>query len=291
MKKIRITPIILAAGLILATAARVFAVSRTDMNTGLLYHDSSLLCNILYYGIIVLTAAGAAVTSYFDEKRGFGGTNIKASSKAVIVIGFALLLTALCAGYDGMFEAKALTPTSFLIFTDFISAGALCVIALVTLYMKEFKPGLGFAYIFGGIYYVCRGIYCFMSRMAIATIPEYLVDCLTVICGGVFFVMFARVFSGNSAKLTMRAFYAWGSAACVLSLSSFFGAGVSKLVLSSGISERIVFLANDAERYFQALRGIDAYQMAFSPLPNAALGVFAAAAMIVVGFSERAEEK
>lgn len=143
MKKIRITPIILAAGLILATAARVFAVSRTDMNTGLLYHDSSPLCNILYYGIIVLTAAGAAVTSYFDEKRGFGGTNIKASSKAVIVIGFASLLTALCAGYDGMFEAKALTPTSFLIFTDFISAGALCVIALVTLYMKEFKPGWG----------------------------------------------------------------------------------------------------------------------------------------------------
>lgn len=290
MKKKRITPIVLAAGLILAMAARVFLISRIDMNTGLMDHDLSVLCNILYYGIIVLTAAGTAVASYFDEKRGAGGAEIKISSRSAAVIGVALLLAALCACYDGMFEARALTPAAFLIFADFISAGAFCIIAFVTLYMKEFKPGLGFAYIFAGIYYVCRGIYCFMSRMAIATIPEYLVDCLTVICGGIFFVMFARVFSGNASKRTMRAFYAWGTAACVLSLSSFLGAAVSKLMLSSEISERIVFSANDAERYFQALRGIDAYQMAFPSLPNAALGIFAAAAMIAVCFSERSEE-
>lgn len=291
MKKIKITPIVLAAGLILAMAARVFLISRTDMKTGLLYHDTALLCNILYYGIIVLTAAAAAVTSHFDEKRCSEGTNLKMSSGAVIVIGFALLLAALCACYDGMLEAKAFTPTAFLIFADFVSAGAMCIIALVTLYMKEFKPGLGFAYIFAGVYYVCRGIYCFMSRMAIATVPEYLADCLTVICGGIFFVMFARVFSGNAVKRTMRAFYVWGTTTCVLSLSSFLGAAFSKLVLSSGISERIVFSANDAERYFQALRGVDAYQMAFPSLPNAALGLFAAVAMIAVSFSERSEEE
>ena len=47
----RISPIVIAAGAVLATAARVFAISRTDMTVGTLYHDTSLICNILYIAI------------------------------------------------------------------------------------------------------------------------------------------------------------------------------------------------------------------------------------------------
>lgn len=289
MKKIRVTLMVIAAGIVIASGLRVFAISRTDMKTGLLLHDTSLLCNILYYGLIALTAAGAAVVSYFDEKRGgCASASIIPSANTSIVIGFTMLASSLCACYDGIIEMRALTPTAFLIAVDFIFALVMCVIAFATLNMKEFKPGLGFSYVFAGIYYVCRGIYCFMSRMAIATVPEYLIDCLTVICGAVFFVMFARIFSGNGTKVTSRAFFVWGTLTAVLSLSSFWGAAVSYL---SGISDRIVFSANESERYFQAMHGADAYQMAFPPLPNVMVGVFALVAMVEVCWSKNAEEK
>lgn len=291
MKNIRITPIIIAAGVVLGTAARVFAISRTDMTTGFLFRDTALLCNILYYGVIILTAAAAVISSHIDGKRGVCGTmELKPSSKLSAAVGFGLLAVALCACYDGMGETKAFTPTGFMVFVDFAFAAALGIIAFVTLYMKEFKPGLGFSYVIGGIYFACRGIYCFMSRMVITAVPEYIIDCLTVICGAVFFVMFARLFSGNGGKTSVKAFFAWGAVTCVMTLSSFLGAAVSKLLLSSEISERIVFSANEAEFYFQALHGVDAYKMAFPPLPNAALGVFSAIAMIAVCFSKNTEE-
>lgn len=289
MNKTRIALVTAAVGIVLAAAARVFMISRTDMTVGTLFHDTSLLCNILYYGIVVLAAVGAAISSHIDEKRGFCAADMKPSVKGAIAIGFGLIVIAVCAGYDGMGEMNAFTPTGFLIAADFIFAAILCIIAFCVLYMKEFRPGLGFAFVLGGIYYVCRGIYCFMSRMVITTVPEYLADCLTTVCGAVFFVMLARLLSGNGGKMSIKAFFAWGTATCVISLSTLLGAAASKLFLPSEISERIVFSANDAENYFQALHGIDAYKMAFPPLPIIALGVFAAAAMLAVSFSEKQE--
>ncbi len=290
MKNIRITPIIIAAGVVLGTAARVFAISRTDMTTGFLFRDTALLCNILYYGIIILTAAAAVISSHIDGKHGVCGTaEMKVSAKCAAAVGFGLLAAALCACYDGMGESKAFTPTGFMVFVDYVFAAALGIIAFVTLYMKEFKPGLGFSYVIGGIYFACRGIYCFMSRMVITAVPEYLIDCLTAIFGAVFFAVFARLFSGNGTKAAVKTFFALGSVTCVMTLSSFLGAAVSKLLLSSEISERIVFSANEAEFYFQALHGADAYKMAFPPLPNAALGVFAAIAMTAVCFARNTQ--
>ncbi len=290
MKNIRITPIIIAAGVVLGTAARVFAISRTDMTTGFLSRDTALLCNILYYGIIILTAAAAVISSHIDGKHGVCGTaEMKVSAKCAAAVGFGLLAAALCVCYDGMGESKAFTPTGFMVFVDYVFAAALGIIAFVTLYMKEFKPGLGFSYVIGGIYFACRGIYCFMSRMVITAVPEYLIDCLTAIFGAVFFAVFARLFSGNGTKAAVKTFFALGSVTCVMTLSSFLGAAVSKLLLSSEISERIVFSANEAEFYFQALHGADAYKMAFPPLPNAALGVFAAIAMTAVCFARNTQ--
>lgn len=290
MKTIRIAPIVIAAGAVLAAAARVYAISRTDMNVGTLLHDTSLICNVLYYGIIILTVAAAVFASHFDQKRGNGdGADAVPGVGGVIAVGFGLLAAALGCGYDGVMEKDALSPSLFVMIVDFGFAAILGIIAFVTLYKKKFSPGLGFVYVLGGAYYVCRGVNCFVIRMAIATIPEYLIDCLTVICGAVFFVLFAKLMSGNGGKLTVKAFFAWGAAAFVMAASSFLGAAASKLLLSSEISDRIVFTANEAENNFQALHGIDAYLMAFPPLPNIALAVFAAAAMIAVSFSKKAE--
>lgn len=277
MKTIRIAPIVIIAGAVLSTAARVYAISRTNMNEGTLLHDTSLICNILYYGIIVLAVVGATVSMHFDEKR---GTSL--GVKGTVAIGFGLLLTALCCGYDGFLEINSLTPSLFLMIIDFGFAAVFTVIAFLTLYKKEFTPGLGFMYVLGGAYFVCRGVNCFMIRIAITTIPEYLIDCLTVISGAVFFMIFAKLTSWNGGKLTVKALFAWGSATFVIAVSSFLGAAASKLLLSPEISQRIVFTAGEAERNFQALHGVDAYLLAFPPLPNIALGIFAAIAMFAI---------
>ena len=286
MKIMSILPIAIG-GAVLATAARVYAVSRTDMNVGTLFHDTSLICNIIYYGIVVLTVIGAVLVTRSGKKG--AAYDALPGSGGVIAIGFGLLVTALSCGYDGILEKGSLSPSLFVMMVDFGSAAILGVIAFITLYKKEFSPGLGFVYVLGGAYYVCRGVNCFVIRMAIATIPEYLVDCLTVICGAVFFVLFAKLLSGNSGKLTVKAVFAWGAAAFVMSVSSFLGAAASKLLLSSDISDRIVFTANEAEKNFQALHGIDAYLMAFPPLPNLALGVFAFVSMLAISFAQRKE--
>lgn len=289
--KTRITPIVIAIGAVLAAGARVYAVSRTDMNVGTLFHDTSLMCNLLYYGILLLTVICAVITSAADEKRGVcGSANAKLGTGSIIATGFGLLITALCCCYDWLMEKDSLTPSAFVMIMDLGGAVILGIIAFVTLFKKEFSPGLGFVYVLGGAYYVCRGINCFMIRMAIATIPEYLVDCLTVVFGAVFFVLFAKLLSGNGTKLTVRMFFAFGSAAFVAAVSSFLGAAASKLFLSEDISQRIVFSANKAENNFQALHGADAYLMAFPPLPNIALGVFAAIAMIAVCCAKEAED-
>lgn len=281
MKRLRITPIVIVLFAAAATAARVYAVSRTDMKVGTLFHDTALICNLLYYGIIILAAAAGVITFYFDEKRGtvFG-------NKGTFAIGFGLLATALCCFYDGLVEKKSLTPSLFILIIDFGFAVIFAVIALVTLFKKEFSPGLGFAYVLGGGYYVCRGINCFMIRMAITTIPEYLIDCLTVICGAVFFVVFAKLSSNNGGKMTLKALVAWGSATFVTAVSSFLGAAASKLLLSPEISQRIVFTANEAQNYFQQHKGIDAYLMAFPPLPNIAVGLLAFISMMSITTDE-----
>lgn len=280
-----ILPIITAAGVVLGTAARMLGIARTDMKTGLLNHDSTLLCNLLYYGAILLTAVCAALVAGFGENGGL--RKAKASDIVdgkAIAFGAGLLLIALCAAYEGISQfdqlggngsGGGLNPSVFLMIIDLAFALILGIIAFVTLYKKEFKPGLGFSYAFGGLYFVARGIYCFMNRMAIATFPEYLIEALSVVLGALFFVMAGKLLSGNEGRLTKNFFCGWGAAVSAMTLSSAIATGLAKLFFSEEISLRIVFSAAEAERNFQFLHGIDAYYLAFPPLVHIAVGVFA----------------
>ena len=146
------------AGFVLCTAIRLYTiVACTDMTTGFYYHDSALLCNILYYGAAALTFVGAVIAARFDEKGEFGRiaeTDIMDGRAAVI--GFGLLISAMFAGYEGMAEAKTLTPSSMLMMADYAFAAGAAILAFIILYKKEFKPFMGCILALGGAYFTAR---------------------------------------------------------------------------------------------------------------------------------------
>lgn len=285
MNKGKLTLIAAAVGTLLASAARVFVIAKTDMNTGLIVHGSEALCNILYFVPVLLTVAVCFVTWVRDPEADVSGLE----GRGAVIIGFGLLVVAICAGYEGLSERAAVTPSGFLIFVDFLFAGMLCVIAFVTLFLKEFKPGLGFVYAFGGGFCVLRGINCFKDRMVVTAIPEYLIDCLITVGGAVFFLMLARLLSGNAGKLTRGALFGWGIGTAVVAASAYIGDGIAKLFLPSEISDRIVFSANQAEWFYQGLHGRDAYQLAFPSIADGAVGLFAFAALTAVCLAKKSD--
>lgn len=286
MNKSRATLITLIAGIVLSSAARVFVISKTDMRSGFILNGNEILCNILYLGAILLTAAVCAVIWLKDSDADVTGY----SGKSSLFIGFGLLIAAVGIGYEGLAERSSLTPSGFVIFADFFFAALLCVIAFITLYMKEFKPGLGFVYVFGGLYCVLRGVFCFMERMVVTAIPEYFIDCLMAIFSAMLFLALARVLSGNTGKLTKAALFGWGSATVATTFSACIGAGIAKFLMSPDISERVVFSAAGAEYYYQSLHGWDAYQLAFPSTADIGIGIFALVTVIAVCLSKNTQK-
>ena len=291
MKNGKITLLVMAAGFVLCTAARVYSiVACTDMTTGFYYHDSALLCNILYYGLIVLTFAGAAVAAHFDKKGEFGRIEATDITKGrAAVIGFGTLILGLFALYEGLSETKQLTPAALLINSDFVFAGAAAVTAFIVLYLKGFRPFMGLIYAAGGIYFIMRGIYCFNNRMVIASVPEYLIEVLCTIGGAVSFVMIAKFLSGNAERFTKAALCGWCSATAVLTLSSGAAVMLADLIAPEEISRRITPSVYEAEMFFQTSYGNEAYMMVYSPWVNMVMGAFIAAVMIVIFFAKHTE--
>lgn len=287
----KITLWVMALGVILSTAARVFAISaHTDMNTGFLYHGDELLCNILYFGVIVIASAASIFTVWRDENNGareLAAANIPASGS--VVMGFLTALAGAFAVYEGIAELHAVTPNRFLMFADFIFGAVLLVIAFVTLVKQKFTPGVGYSYSLIGVYCICRGIYCFMNRMAITTVPEYLIEAMSIIGMSVFFVLLGRYLSGNETAKTRKALGFWGTAAVALTLSNAFGTIIAKFFASPEIRARIVYTSYAAESFRQAQKGVNAYAMVFTPWAELFLGALVAVGVAVLFIGKRDE--
>ena len=272
------------AGFVLCFAARLVTILFfTDMNTGFLNHGSEILCNLLIYGVL---AAAAIFAGVLLRKEPVG---VKVSENGCLVIGFVTLLAAVCSGYEGIVETSALTPSLFLIISDFVGAVYMAALAFVILYKKAFSPALGFCYSIIGVYCVFRGIYVFMNRMVIAAVPEYLAEVLEIIFLALFFAMFARMFSGNEEKLTKLFMFISGIGAAILTLSSSLGVIFSKLFAPAEVAERISASTKYAEVFYQNHHGRDGYIMTFTPYVNMALGLLAAVAVVVSLKSAKAE--
>lgn len=279
----RITLAVLAAGIVLSAAVRFYVISaHTDMTTGFLYHGDELLCNILYYGIIFVTAIASIFTSRIGEAGSVVGSASDVTGGKAVVTGFFDLAAGMLAAYEGITEMRAVSPTLFLTAVDFLFAAVLLVIGFVTLYKRSFTPGLGYAYSLIGVYCVFRGLYAFMNRMVIVTVPEYLVEILGLIFMALYFLVLGRYLSGNETRRTSGAVCFWGTSTAALVLSPALGTIAASLAAPAEISERIVFSSYAAESFRQMRQGIDAYNMVVTPWVNVMLGLMVVFSMFMM---------
>lgn len=290
MKKIKFTPIVLALGIIGGAFVRFLVITQhTEISndplkrsTGFLFHGDEPLCNGLYYGVVILAAIAAIIAAVFDSKGEAEELKGAGLGKGrTIVIGLLMMTAAVFAAYDGRVEMSAFSPTVFLIIIDFAFAILLAIIAFVTLANKRFTPVIGYLYALVGIYCICRGVYCFMSRMAISTVPEYVIQSLSLVTMAVYFVSLARFLSGNSGKHTRKAMGFWGASTAALTFSAALGAIAAKLFGADDIKPCIVFSANDAENYRQAKAGADAYNLVVPPTVELMLALIVVVTLII----------
>lgn len=282
---------VMAGGTLLALIMRVYQIIVcTDMNTGFLYHDNNFFEDYGFYIIAVLAMAGAVVGAVLDGKRALGSFSpADVVDGRAAVLGFAMLLMGLCAAYEGYTELSAISPSGFLIFVDFAFGAAMAVIAFVTLYKKEFSAGLGFSYCAAALYFTLRGVNVFLSRMVITAVPEYLIECICVIGGAVFFMLFARLFSGNEQKNTKTALCAWGVPVAVMTLGSSLATIISGFIAPEETASRITGSSYTAEIFYQMNGGRNAYMLVYTPWVNVAMGLFIVAALIIMFLPKKQE--
>ena len=272
-----------AAALVVCLALRVYQIiGCTDMTSGFLYHDNGFLGSWGYYAALVLTAAALAVFAFMGEKRGKVAELSDVVDARAAVLGFGALLTGVCAIYDGVTELNALAPSKLIFVVDFALGAAISVAAFVTLYKKEFSPALGFSYSTGALYFMLRGVFVFLERMAITTIPEYLLECLSDIMLSALFMLAAKYLSGNEAKRTRSALLIWGGTTAVLTLSEGLGIIIAHLTAPAEVAARITMSRYAAEFFRQEAHGRDAYMLTYLPWVNIAAGLFAAALVVVL---------
>lgn len=282
---------VLIPGFALAFAARMTQIcAGTDMTSGFLKDDNGFFMDFCFWGAVILTIAGAVAAAVLDRKKGAAYYNTPVSritDGRAAAIGFALLLPAMGALYEGYCEAvlpaeSNFSPSPFMMIVNFLFGAAMLVTAFVILYRKEFKPGLGFATVCGAGYYTLRGIGIFMEKMAITTVPEYLINCISVILTAVFFMQLAKLLSGNEGKRTREALAVTGAAAAVTVLGNSAAAICSMLFGTADVAGRIVLSSADAELLHQQLEGVDAYFMSLVPAADAAAGLFISVVLIVL---------
>lgn len=282
---------ILIPAWIIAFAARMAQIcAGTDMTSGFLKDGNGFFMNACFWGAVVLALAGAVAAAVYDRRKGSALYETPVSQITdgrAAAIGFALLLPAMAALYEGYKEASIpeesnISPSPFMMCVNFLFGAVMLVTAFVILYKKEFKPGLGFAAVSGSVYYTLRGIGIFLERMAITTRPEYLIECISVILAAVFFMQLTKLLSGNEGRRTREALTVSGAAAAVTILGNSLAVIAAAFAGPAEVSSRIVTSSETAEWLFQLANGTDAYYMSWSPLAVFAAGVFITVTLIAL---------
>ncbi len=278
----RISAIALIAGIVLCIAARTVGIlSFTDMKTGFLFHESTVLYCVIFFGLCVCASVITAVTAP-------KAANKEISEKGMVMLGCITVLIAAFAVYDGINGLNSIKPFTAGIVVDFVMAAYIFVVGVMTVRNKEMTPLLGFLYSVIGAYYIFLSVAGISQRMGVLTYQEYLLDALTTTSGGVFLALFGKFYSGNGEKRTLFFMRLWAAITAVFSLSSSFGTILAKIFGSKEISERITASPNLAQLFFQenALSAEGNYMMSFAPWVNLLIGVFAVAA-IFISYSEK----
>ncbi|MGN0651025.1 MAG: hypothetical protein ACI4KM_11355 [Oscillospiraceae bacterium] len=271
---------------VLCFAVRLVQIlAGTDMNTGFMYDDCGFLLKYGYYGLIILTAAALVALVILDIKR---GSSLEAADSEKFVDGravmaaFPMLIMGALTIYEGVIEMRAITPSALLIFTDFVLGGLVTLTAFITLYKKEIKRLLGFSYAAGALLFLMRLMCYFMDQMAVASIPERLINCLAPAFATVFFMQLARLLCGAKQKKTTGSLVVLGGTGAVLILSSALATITAGLVAPEEIASRITNDSYKAELFKQVAFGKNYYMMQWMSWVDVLFAVMALLVIVVL---------
>lgn len=276
---------------VLAFAARMEQIcGGTDMFTGFLKKENGFFMDYGFWLVILITIAASVAAWFFDKKKNasycYSPVKQITDSRAV-AIGFAMLLPAMAALYMGYAEAvipeeSNISPSPFMMVVNFLFGGIMLVIAFAILYFKEFKPLLGFSMSVAAVYYTLSAMGIFLEVMAITTVPEYLINCISMIFAALFFMQLAVLLSGNEGKHTRLFVSVTGTATAVTIFANSFSVICSALIAPAEVSTRIVSSKEQAEMLYQLAKGDNAYFMSFAPVSAVAAGIFAVVTLVVL---------
>ncbi len=255
----------------------------TDMSQGFLYDDINIFLDYGFYAMLIVVLGVAVGLSFFDRKRG-GAMHTNPVSTIVdaraAVLGFALLFMGLGALYEAYADFRSVFSGALMVVN---AVGGVFFVALAfgVLYTKEIKPLQGFLLAGGGVYGAVRVICTFVGYMAVASVPEYLINCLSIVGETVFFMLAAKLLSGNEEKYTRVAITAVGVTTSVMILSEALARIACDIFGGTVLASRITMSQYDAELVYQLAQGNNGYMMQYLPWVD----VFAGISMVVFLFA------
>ncbi len=263
----------------------------TDVSTGFLYDDINILLRYGYYIMLIVVFGAAVGLSFFDKKKeGSMYTNpISAMvDMRVVIPAFALLFMGLGALYEAYADFRSVFSGA-LVVVNAIGGVFLIALAFGLLYTKEIKPLQGFLMVGGAVYGAIRVICTFVGYMAVASIPEYLMNCLCIVGEAVFFMMLGRLLSGNEDKYTRIAITAVGVTTSVMLLSESLARIACDIFGGTVLASRITMSQYEAEIVYQLAGGNNAYMMQYLPWVDTIAGVVIAAFLFTLSAKAKPE--
>ena len=260
-----------APAFVLLTVARFVQIAGgTDMETGFLLKDNGFLINFSFYGLMLVTLIAVTLLGILTDKKKNSSyyTNdisVMVDGRAVM-LGFPLLLAGAMTAYEGYMQTQALTPSGFIVFIDFVFGAIMLILGFIVLYKKEISKLLAFSLVVPALYYTLRGIGVFLDRMAVASIPEYLIECFTIIGAAIFFMQLAKLLTGNETKHTRTLLCTVGLTTATATLANAVAVILADVIDPYSVSERITSTANAAEIAMQRIlpTGKFGYHMAYT---------------------------
>ncbi len=240
------------------------------METGFLLKENGFLINFGFYGLMLLTLAAVTLLGLLADKKKNGAYYTNDISVMVdgraIMLGFPLLMAGAMTVYEGYMQTKALTPSAFLVFVDFVFGALMLILGFIVLYKKEVSKLIAFSLVIPAVFYMLRGIAVFLDRMVVASVPEYLIECFTIIGAAIFFMQLAKLLTGNETKHTRTLLCSVGAVTATATLANAAAVLLADIISPYGVGERIVSTSNAAEIAMQRIlpTGKFGYHMAYT---------------------------
>lgn len=266
----------------------------TDFDHGFYYDENGALANFSYYGLLIITFVVLLALNITDKKKGSlyhtNAVSQMVDSKAVM-LGFPLFVAGALVMYEGYLQTTSLTPSAYLIFVNFVMGAAITIVGFVILFKKEITPAVGFSLIVPALYYTMRGIGVFLERMAVTTIPEYLIDCLSVIGAALFFMQLAKLMTGNESKTTRPIVLSAGLTTALMILSNAFAVIAADVLYPEGAGSRIAanFVIAQTEQQKLLSQFTYGYHMAYTSWADVVIAAGIILAVIALGMKPAPE--